>query len=228
MAGRGSIVEFKCDGRTSDGYLVEPDGGGKHAAIIVIHEWWGLNDHIKDVAGRFAGEGYVALAPDLYDGKVTRDAEEAGRLMSDLDRGIVLGCLKGAIGYLKSQGGVDEDRIGVIGFCMGGTYALALACYSTSIKAAAPFYGDIVSDDELKNLSAPVLFIGAENDFWITMDKMNHLKERLVRFGKQGEVKIYSGVGHAFFNDMRPDVYNREASEDVWKEVTLFFADCLK
>ncbi len=227
MAGKGSIVEFMCDGGYAAGYLIEPVGDGKYAAIIVIHEWWGLNEHIKNVANRFAESGYVTLAPDLYAGNVTKDADEAGRLMSNLDRGYALGVLNGAIEYLKTLERVDEVRIGVTGFCMGGTYALALACDSEGIKAAAPFYGDVVSDDELKKLSSPILFIGAENDFWITMDKMSGLRAKLVEFGKQGEVKIYSGVGHAFFNDTRSEVYSQEASEDAWKRVTAFFAKYL-
>lgn len=223
MAGLGSVVEFNCNGRSASSYLIEPDGDGKCAAVIVIHEWWGLNDHIRDVAGRFAEDGYVVFAPDLYDGQVTKDADEAGRLMSGLDRGRTLETLNGAIEYLKACRSVDGTRIGVTGFCMGGTYALSLACHSADIKAAAPFYGDIASDDELKSLSAPILFIGAENDFWITMDKMNRLKEGLRRFGKEGEVKIYSGVGHAFFNDTRPEAYSQDASEDAWKSVSVFF-----
>jgi carboxymethylenebutenolidase len=218
------MVGFRCDGRTASGYLTEADGDGERAAIIVIHEWWGLNDHIKDIASRFAKEGYISLAPDLYDGKVTKDAEEAGRLMSSLDRDRALKTLNGAVEYLKGQGNVDGARIGVTGFCMGGTYALALPCHSTSIKAAAPFYGDIPSGEELRNLAAPVLFIGAENDFWITGDKMDYLRDTLARFGKDGEVKVYAGVGHAFFNDTRPEAYNKEASEDAWRCVVGFFA----
>ncbi len=224
MAEHGSMIEFKCDGRIASGYLIGAGGDGKCAAVIVIHEWWGLNDHIKDVAGRFADEGYIVLAPDLYDGKVTKDAEEAGRLMSGLDCGRALAILNGAIEYLKAQGRADGVQIGVTGFCMGGTYALLLACHSSSIKAVAPFYGDIASDDELKNLSAPILYIGAENDFWITVDKMSRLESGLARFGKQAEVKVYSGVGHAFFNDTRPEAYSQEASEDAWGRVIGFFA----
>ncbi|MEW6208757.1 MAG: dienelactone hydrolase family protein [Acidobacteriota bacterium] len=227
MDRQGSVVEFKCGERTSNGYLVVPDGEGNRAAIVVIHEWWGLNDHIRDVASRFAGEGYVVLAPDLYDGKVTKDAEDAGRLMSSLDRGYALDTLRGAIEYLKRHNAVDGSRIGVTGFCMGGTYALALACHSVDVKAAAPFYGDIPFDDELKHLSSPVLFIGAENDFWITMDKMKRLENSLAKFGKFSELKIYSGVGHAFFNDTRLEAYNHDAARDAWNRVIGFFAKYL-
>jgi carboxymethylenebutenolidase len=223
MARQGSAVTFEYGDRVIGGYLVSP-ASGKGAGVIVIHEWWGLNDHIRDVSDRFAKEGYVAFAPDLYDGKVTENAEEAGRLMNGLDRNYALNTLKGAVEYLKSRDDVDETRIGVTGFCMGGTYALALACHSADIKAAVPFYGDIPSDDELEQLSSPVLFIGAENDFWITMDKMKCLEDSLIKFDKQGELKVYKDVGHAFFNDTRPEAYDREASSDAWERVTEFFA----
>jgi carboxymethylenebutenolidase len=216
------MIEIDCDGKAAGGYLVE--GENSRASIIVIHEWWGLNEHIRDVAGRFAGEGYAVLAPDLYEGKVTKDTEEAGRLMSGLDRSRALEILNGAVEYLRGRVEDGSDRIGVTGFCMGGTFALLLPCYNPSIKAAAPFYGDIPSDGELKNLSAPVLFIGAENDFWITLDKMERLKNKLGELGKKGEVRIYDGVGHAFFNDTRPDAYDGDCAEDAWKRVLTFFA----
>lgn len=218
------MVEFQADGRAASGYLVGDEAGELRPALIVIQEWWGLNDHTKDIANRFAAEGYVALAPDLYDGKVTKDPEEAGRLMQGLDKNYALATLDGAVEYLKSREDVDPDRIGVTGFCMGGTFALLLPCHNKSIRASAPFYGDIPTDDELKQLEAPVLFIGAEQDFWITKDKMDHLKEAFGRLGKEGEVKVYSGVGHAFFNDTRPEAYDKASAEDAWQRVKDFFA----
>lgn len=218
------MVEFQADGRTARGYLVGAEEGEIRPALIVIQEWWGLNDHIKDVSDRFAAEGYVVLAPDLYDGKVTKDPEEAGKLMQGLDKNYALQTLNGAVEYLKGREDVDAGRIGVTGFCMGGSFALLLPCHNKSVKAAAPFYGDVPSDDELKELEAPVLFIGAEQDFWITQDKMDHLKEVLSSLGKEGEVKVYSGVGHAFFNDTRPEAYDKASAEDAWQSVKDFFA----
>ena len=228
MAVEGREVEFQASGRAARGYLVEGGAGAARPALILVHEWWGLNDHVKDIARRFAGEGYVVLAPDLYDGKSTKDPEEAGKLMQGLNRENALEKLNGAVTYLQGLDSVDGDRIGVTGFCMGGTFALLLAAHNKSVKASAPFYGDIPTDDELKNLSAPVLFIGAENDFWITKEKMDRLDEGLKKYGKEGEVKVYEGVGHAFFNDTRSDAYDKDAAEDAWARVTGFFEEKLK
>jgi carboxymethylenebutenolidase len=217
------MVEFDVKGGKAQGYLASKATDEVKPGLVIIHEWWGLNDHIKDIAGRFAGEGYVALAPDLYDGKLAKDPEEAGRLMQGLDQGQAVDILKSAVEFLKGQDSVDSDKIGVTGFCMGGSFALLLACYSIDIKAVAPFYGDVPGDEVLKGLSAPVLFIGAENDLWITQDKMNRLKESLTKHGKEGEVKVYGGVGHAFFNDTRPDAYDEGAAKDAWEQVKRFF-----
>lgn len=227
MANEGRMVEIEV-GVGAHGYLVAPTQGGMYSGLIVIQEWWGLNDHIKDIAGRFAEAGYVVLAPDLYDGKVTKDPEQAGQYMQNLDQSRALQILNASVEFLKKQQNVKADSIGVTGFCMGGTFALLLAANNESIKASAPFYGDVPSDDVLKNLSAPVLFIGAENDPWITQEKMNRLKDAMNKYGKKGEVKVYSGVGHAFFNDTRPDAYDREAAEDAWQIVTQFLSEKLK
>ena len=228
MAVEGREVEFQVEGKTARGYLAAEASAASQPALILVHEWWGLNDHVKDLARRFAEQGYVVLAPDLYDGASTKDPGEAGKLMQGLDKQKALEKLDGAVAYLQGLSAVDGDRIGVTGFCMGGTYALLLAAHNKSIKASAPFYGDIPTDDELKQLSAPVLFIGAENDFWITKDKMDRLDGALKRYGKEGEVKVYEGVGHAFFNDTRPEAYDKDAAEDAWRRVTEFFAEKLK
>jgi carboxymethylenebutenolidase len=221
------MVDFKTNGRTARGYIAEPAGDGSHPALIIVHEWWGLNDHVKDIVGRFAGQGYIAFAPDLYDGKLATDPDTAGRYMQGLDQKRALETLDGAIRYLKGLPNVSAGRIGVTGFCMGGSFALLLACHSKDIKASVPFYGDVPPDDVLKNLSAPILFIGAENDMWITNDKIERLRDGMQKLGKPGEVKVYEGVGHAFFNDTRPEAYNARAAADAWKRVTEFLSSNL-
>jgi carboxymethylenebutenolidase len=228
MALEGKMVGFPFDGGTANGYLVEPEGDGPFPAVIVIQEWWGLNDHIKDIAGRFAKEGYAALAPDLYDGVVTKDAEQAGKLMQALDQDKALKSLDGAVDYLVGQANIRADRIGVTGFCMGGTFALLMACRNPKIKASVPFYGDVPQEEALKNLLAPVLFFAGDQDQWINADKWKRLEAGLANFEKEGEVKVYRGAGHAFFNDTRPDAYNKEAAEDAWARTLHFFEVYLK
>ncbi|MGH7411812.1 MAG: dienelactone hydrolase family protein, partial [Candidatus Methylomirabilis sp.] len=143
-------------------YLARPKVKGTYPGLIVIQEWWGLNEHIKDIARRFAREGYIALAPDLYSSlgyKVTADPNEAGRLMSSLKEEQALKDLKATIAHLKGLEGADRGHLGVVGFCMGGTYALLLPCHSQEIRAAAPFYGQVPSPpDPLRNLACPVLY----------------------------------------------------------------------
>ncbi len=213
-------------------YLARPKAKGTYHGMIVIQEWWGLNDHIKDVARRFAREGYITLAPDLYSclgHKVTADPNEAGRLMSSLKTEQALKDLQATIAYLKDVEGVNRERLGVAGFCMGGTYALLLPCHSREIKAAVPFYGQVPSPpDPLRNLTCPTLYIYGDADGWITMADVTRLQEALKRYGKTGEVKIYPGAPHAFFNDTRKDVYRPVEAKDAWTRTLGFFAQHLK
>ncbi|MFL6214267.1 MAG: dienelactone hydrolase family protein [Blastocatellia bacterium] len=227
MSGEGKLVELRVGDNQMRGYLAGVEEGTQSPGLILVHEWWGLTDHIRGIADRFVSAGFVVLAPDLYNSKVAKDAEEAGRLMQGLDQQQALATLDAAVSFLKNQPGVRSDRIGVTGFCMGGSFALLLACHSQAIRASAPFYGDVPADDVLKQLSAPVLFIGAELDQWITVDKMERLREAMQRYGKEGEVVIYPGANHAFFNDTRPEVYNREAAEDAWRRVVGFLSEKL-
>ncbi|MEW6129231.1 MAG: dienelactone hydrolase family protein [Acidobacteriota bacterium] len=224
----GEMIEINLTGGTAKGYYAKGKTDDVKPGLIVIQEWWGLNDHIKDVANRFAEKGYAVLAPDLYKGKVTKAPTEAGALMQGLNQDYALEVLNKSVDYLQTAPGVNGERIGVTGFCMGGSFALLLPCVNKNIKAAAPFYGDVPSEAKLRDLEAPVLFIGAENDFWITGEKMEGLREALKKFGKTGEVKIYQGVGHAFFNDTRPDAYDESSAKDAWERVNHFFAQHLK
>ena len=227
MNNEGRMVEAGSGEDGVKGYLTAAEENTQRPGLILVHEWGGLTEHIRRIADRFGQAGFVVLAPDLYDGKVTKDAGEAGRLMQTLDQKKALATLDTAVSYLKQQPGVRSEAIGVTGFCMGGSFALLLACHNKNIRASAPFYGDVPPDDALKQLNAPVLFIGAELDQWITTDKMERLREAMQRYGKEGEVVIYAGANHAFFNDTRPEVYNREAAEDAWQRVVAFLSDKL-
>jgi carboxymethylenebutenolidase len=224
----GTMIEVKRDRQRVAAYLATPAGPGPSPAVIVIQEWWGLNPHIKEVADRYAREGYVALAPDLYHGKVTDDPNEAGKLMGALNKDEAVKDLIAAVGHLRGMREVRADRIGVTGFCMGGSFALLLPCRTGEIRAAAPYYGEIPSEAELKHLACPVLYIYGDADFWITKDEVQRLEATLKKLGKAGEVKIYPGAPHGFFNDARGDVYRPREAQDAWRRTLDFFARHLR
>ena len=218
-------TEFSANGISVPGYLARPANIASAPAIILIQEWWGLNDHIKDIARRYAAEGFITAAVDLYDGVVTKEASEASHLMSGLDFPKALSRLTATIEYLRNLEGVTS--IGVTGFCMGGVLSLLTACQN-KIEAVAPFYGMPDDLSAIANLGCPMLFIGGEKDQWITVEKMNNLKEALQTNNKIGEVRIYAGADHAFFNDTRPEVYNAGDANDAWAQVLTFFRENLK
>ena len=225
---RTESVEYLTNGEAGQGFLAIPQGQGPFPGIIVVQEWWGLDDHIKDVTQRFAGEGFVALAPDLYHGKVTKEPDEAQKLMMSLNMGQASKDLAKAADYLASRPEIQGHGIGAIGFCMGGGLALTLACDSPRIGAAAPFYGGNPSPvDKVQDLSGPVFAAYAENDGWITAQVREELRQALEQHGKAHEIKVYPGTDHAFFNDTRTEVYNREAAKDAWKRAIALFRENL-
>jgi carboxymethylenebutenolidase len=196
-----------------------------------VQEWWGLNDHIKEVTRRFAREGYFGIAPDLYSRqghKVANDPNVAAQLMEGLRKEDGIDDLKTTVEWLRAQRQTTQARIGIIGFCMGGSYALLLPCESKELSAASVFYGEIPPDDKLKNLGCPIFYAYGENDGWIQRKDVERLAAALKKFGKQGEVKIYPGCSHGFFNDTRPDVYNAAAAKDAWERTLKLFATNLK
>ena len=217
-----SLSFYTANGPAS-AYVALPDNSsGK--AVIVIQEWWGLNDHIKDIAGRYAGEGFVAIAPDLYRGKIAKDSGEASQMMNALSRDDGLDTIKNAID--ASALAFDISHFGITGYCMGGTFALLAACELEGLSAAAPFYGDIPGDDVLQNLTTPTIFISGTRDGWITPEKVATLEDAAERF----ELPVHSikyDADHAFFNNTRPEVYNETAAKDAWALVVGFFNDKL-
>jgi len=220
-----SEISISTEIQSVQGYLARPAGSAPRPAIILIHEWWGLNSHIREIAERYAHAGFYTVAVDLYDGRVTQDAGEAGKLMAGLDPQIALSKLKILVDQLRAS--PDISSLGVTGFCMGGVYSLLTAC-TYQVEAAVPFYG--IPDDLscIANLNCPILFIGGEKDQWITVEKMNRLSEALQRNGKVGEVKIYPGADHAFFNDTRPEVYSPADASDAWQRTLDFLHQHLK
>jgi len=220
----GESVEIKA-------FMAKPASGGPHPAVIVVQEWWGLNEHIKDVARRVAKEGYFAVAPDLYSRqghKVTDDPNVAAQLMSGLKPDDGVDDLLSTMSWLGREKEVRDDRIGVMGFCMGGSYALRLACTTKEIKAAAPFYGEIPPDEKLRQLACPIFYAYGENDGWITRQDVDRLAAALKKFNKPGEVKIYKGCSHGFFNDTRKDVHRPAEAQDAWQHTLKLLAETLK
>jgi carboxymethylenebutenolidase len=220
----GEMIEFESNGATASGYLSVPEKGSG-PGLLVIQEWWGLVDHIKDVCDRFAQEGYVALAPDLYHGESTKSPDEAGKLMMALRIDEAERDMRGAIKYLLDHKATTGDHVGTIGFCMGGALSLYAASKNSQVGACVVFYGIHPNvKPDLENLQAPVLGIYAERDGFVTPQVVRELETKLKGLGKQAEMHIYPGTDHAFFNDQRPEVYNAEAARDAWQRVLQFFA----
>ena len=201
-----------------------PDNAENARAVILIQEWWGLNEHIKDIANRYAGEGFTAIAPDLYRGKLAQNPKEAGEMMQNLQIEDGLDTIKNALDAAREKYGISH--FGITGFCMGGTYALRAACELEGISAAAPFYGDIPEEDVLKNLKVPTIFVSATKDGWINTEKVAQLEDITERY-ELPIVSIKYEADHAFFNDTRTEVYDAAAANDAWALVIGFFNDNL-
>ena len=216
-------LSFGTSNGDTSAYVAVPDNPGRKA-VLVIQEWWGLNDHIKDVADRYAAEGFIAVAPDLYRGKVASNPEEAGKMMHALQIEDGLDTIKNCIEGARSKYGLSH--FGITGFCMGGTYALHAACELEGFSAAAPFYGDIPEEDVLKKLTTPTIFVSGTKDAWINPEKVATLEEAAEKY----ELPIHSvkyEADHAFFNNTRPEVYDETAARDAWALVVGFFNDKL-
>jgi len=199
--------------------VASPDSEAQ-AAVILIHEWWGIDNHIRDIAGRYAKEGFLCVAPDLYRGKTATDQQEASKLMHELATEDGLETIAAAIEETKRT--FNVKKIGITGYCMGGTFALRAACDFDELSAAAAFYGDIPEESVLQKLKAPTLFIAGSRDAWINSEKVNALKGAARKYSLPLEVITYD-ADHAFFNDTRPEVYNPEAAADSWQRVLAHF-----
>jgi carboxymethylenebutenolidase len=215
----GQRVSFPSNAHTCEGYLA-----GQGPAIVVIQEWWGLVPHIEDLVERFAGAGFLALAPDLYHGKTTKSPDEAQKMLMELDVDRALSEIIGAGNYLLQHPECTSKQYGVVGFCMGGGLAQHAAVNDPNVGAAVSFYGGfkkVVTDWE--KLEAPLLLIYGENDKGVPADKGRELGAKLQTMGKNAEVVVYPHATHAFFNDTRPEVYNAEAAADAWRRTLELF-----
>ena len=208
------------------GYLALPDGGGRHPGVVVIHEAYGLNDNIRSIARRFADEGYVALAVDLFTGRnraVCMSRYMAGMLLGSVNRYGIFD-LKSALTVLAKMPEVDAQRMGAIGFCMGGGFAIAWACTDSRLKAIAPFYGVNPRPLEVARRLCPVVGSYPENDF--TARAGRSLEQVLDKSGIAHDIKVYPGARHSFFNE-GGRAYDRQAADDSWRRVMTFFGEHL-
>jgi len=223
----GEMVQFPFAGGNTGGYLSIPKKGNG-PGVVVIQEWWGLVDHIKDVCDRFAEEDFVALAPDLYHGKKAKSPDEAGKLMMAMRIDEAERDLSAAAEYLSTHDATTSEKVGVVGFCMGGALSLYTATKNSNIGACVVFYGGHPNvKPDLPNLHAPVLGLYGERDRSVTPAAVRELERKLKELGKQIEVVIYPGAEHAFFNETRPEVYNAEAAADAWQRTIKFLRENL-
>jgi carboxymethylenebutenolidase len=223
-------VKFKSSVGEANGYLVTPaKDTGKHPAIIVIQEWWGLNDWVKQQTLRFADLGYVALAVDLYRGKVAATQEEAHELMRGLPEDRAMADLEAGFRYLAARKDVDARRIAVIGWCMGGGYALMLATNEPRLAAGVVNYGHLMTDPKtIAKIKVPLLGNFGAEDRGIPADDVREFEASLKKAGKSADFKVYPGAGHAFMNPNNKSGYVADATADAWKRIDDFLAERLR
>jgi carboxymethylenebutenolidase len=225
----GKSVSYKSADETVTGILYTPTGQGPFPALIVIHEWWGLNDWVKQQAAKLAEQGYVALAIDLYRGRVADNPDMAHELMRGVPEDRAIRDLRAAYDFLASQPNVNKDRIGSIGWCMGGGYSLDVALAEPHLAATVINYGHLATDPaELKKINSPILGMFGGQDRGITPDDVKKFQQAMEQLGKKIEVKIYPDAGHAFENPNNKAGYRAEDAADAWKRTVDFLAATLK
>lgn len=201
-------------------YLARPAKDGPMPGIVLVHEWWGLNDWVKEQANRLAGQGYCAMAVDLYRGEVAKDAEHAHELMRGLTDERAVADLKQAFGYLAAGKYTKDRPIGAIGWCMGGGFALRLAVAEPKLACCVVCYGKPVTDEaQLKQIKGPLLGIFGETDRGIDVDEF---RKALKEAGTKATIHVFPGAGHAFLNETNQRGFNKEQAEKAWKEIDAF------
>jgi carboxymethylenebutenolidase len=225
----GKPVSYKSGDETVNAVLYTPQGKGPFPALIVIHEWWGLNDWVKEQASKLADQGYAALAIDLYRGKVATTPDEAHEIMRGVPEDRAARDLKAAFDYLASQQNVDKSKIGSIGWCMGGGYSLQTALLEPGLKAAVINYGHLATEpDNLKKINAAILGIFGGQDRGIPVDDVNKFESQLKSLGKTVEIHIYPDAGHAFENPNNKQGYREADAKDAWNKTVLWLDRNLK
>jgi carboxymethylenebutenolidase len=223
-------VTYKSGDESVSSFLVTPAGKGPFPAVIVIQEWWGLNDWVKDQARALAKEGYVALAPDLYRGKVATKQEDAHQLMMGAPSDRMDRDLRAAFAYVQGRPDVNKAKIGSIGWCMGGKWSLTLATEEPTLAAAVAYYGAPPTDEAtIAKIKAPVLGNYGGEDKGPSPEQVKAFEAAMKKAGKPVDIKIYEGAGHAFANVNNPwGGYREAAAKDAWARTTAFLAKNLK
>jgi carboxymethylenebutenolidase len=222
-------VKFGKDGKAS-GFIVTPEGKGPFPAVLVIQEWWGVDDWVKGQARALAKEGYVALAPDLYRGKVTNKADEAHQYMMGLPPEQAMNDLKASIDYLVARKDVQVNALGSVGWCMGGKYSLALATEDPRLVAVVAYYGaPPLGEAVIGKIKAKVLGNYGAEDKGPSPEQVKTFLAAMEKAGKSADIKIYDGAGHAFANVNNPwGGYREAAAKDAWARTVAFFKENLK
>jgi carboxymethylenebutenolidase len=221
-------VSYKSGDDTVQAALYAPAGKGPFPGIVVIHEWWGLNDWVKEQASKLSDQGYVALAIDLYRGKVATTPDEAHEIMRGVPEDRAARDLHAAVEFLKSQSNVKKDRIASIGWCMGGGYSFDVALEEPALTADVINYGHLATDPEsLKKINASILGIFGGQDRGISADDAKKFEQSMKQLGKKVEIVIYPDAGHAFENPNNKNGYRAGDAADAWKRTVKFLADTL-
>jgi len=229
FAANGKEVSYKSGDETVKGILYTPAGSGPFPGIVVIHEWWGLNDWVKEQASKLADQGYAALAVDLYRGKVADNPNTAHELMRGVPEDRAARDLHAAVEFLKSQSNVKKDRIGSIGWCMGGGYSLNVALAEPTLTAAVINYGHLATDPAaLHKINAAILGNFGGQDQGIPPDDVKKFEETLKKDGKSADIKIYPNAGHAFENPNNKGGYRADDAADAWQRTVKFLNETLK
>jgi len=229
FAADSKSVSYKSGDETVQALLYTPAGKGPFPAIIVIHEYWGLNDWVKEQAAKLSDQGYVALAIDLYRGKVATTPDMAHEIMRGVPEDRAKRDLHAAFEFLQSQPNVRKDRIGSIGWCMGGGYSLDVALQEPTLAATVINYGHLATDPEaIKKINAPILGLFGGQDHGITPDDVHKFEATMKQLGKKIDVKIYDDAGHAFENPNNQAGYRADDAADAWKRTVSFLAGTLK
>ena len=220
---RTETIEVRTGSGASNAFVAMPEDANEKA-VLIIHEWWGLKDHVKDIAGRYAEEGFIGIAPDLYRGKVATNPDDASKMMHGLAVEDGLATIEATIAAASDDLGLTH--FGITGYCMGGTFALRAACALEGLSAAVPFYGDIPEEELLSKLRTPTIFISGTRDGWINPEKVAAMEDVVERY-ELPLTSIKYDADHAFFNDTRPEVYDQTAAQDAWAVAIAFFKENL-